>query len=237
MRSVRPIAALVVLSATCIAGAAHAQDSTVLFAGIDGREKSYYGYIGVRHHLSGNIVSDGFLLRAVGLYGRYDYDSTAVAGGKVDGDIAGFDAMVGYQKGIQNLFLRGYVGVEYEHHDLSPDNSLDSNRGGDFGVKVQGEAETDFRSQYYLGFIGSYGTAKDRYWTRLRGGYNLNGYIFGPEGLLTGNDESDERRIGAFLTLTNLGPLWLSVSTGYSDIDANRGGGSLYGTLELSTSF
>ncbi len=230
-------AAAALIAACAMHNAAHAQDSTLVFGGLDGRDQSYYSYIGVRHHFSGNIASDGLLLRILGLYGQYDYDSTATSGGTIDGDVAAFDAMIGYQKGLDGVFLRGFVGLDFEDHDLSPNNPFDSNQGSDFGVKVQGEIETDFRSPYYGGFIGSYGTAKERYWMRLRGGYNFAGYIVGPEGLLTGNEESDEQRIGAFLMLTNLGSVGLSVSTGYSDIDNNRGGGGLYGTLELSTSF
>jgi hypothetical protein len=236
--NIQRLARGVILAASCVmASIGHAQGGTVLFGGIDGREKSYYSYLGIREHLNGSIASDGILLRAFGLYGEYDYKSTAVAGGKVDADVAAFDAMIGYQKGLDDLFLRGYVGLDYEDHDLSPNNPFDSNRGSDVGVKVQGEIETGDLSRYYAGFIGSYGTAKDRYWARLRGGYNFGGYILGPEGLLTGTDESDEQRIGAFLTLTNPGRVGLSVSTGYSDTNDRRGGSSWYGTLELSTRF
>lgn len=237
-KNFRQIAAAAIVATGCALTAnAYAQDSTLLFAGVDGREKSWYSYVGARHHFSGDLTSDGFLLRAFALYGQYDYTSNAVAGGKVDGDVVGFDTMLGYQKRLESIYLRGYVGLDYEDHDLSPDNVFDSNRGSDFGVKVQGEIETDLRSPYYGALIASYGSAKERYWARLRGGYNLNGYIVGPEGLATGNDESSEQRLGAFLMLTNLGPVGLTVSTGYSDVDDNRGGGSLYGTLELTTSF
>jgi hypothetical protein len=222
----------------CVLGsAARAQDSTLLSVGVDGRDRSYYTFLLARHHLAGNFADDGFLIRGLGLLGEYEYNSNAVAGGEVDGDVAAFDAMVGYQKGVGGLFLRGYVGVDYEDHDLSPDNVIDTNRGSDFGLKVLGELESDYVSPHYVGLIGSYGTAKERYWLRLRGGYNFEGYIVGPEGLLTGNEESDERRLGAFLTVTRLGPIGVSVSAGYSDTDDNRGGGSLYGTLEAGITF
>ncbi|MFZ2208769.1 MAG: cellulose biosynthesis protein BcsS [Porticoccaceae bacterium] len=227
-----------ILAASCaMAMIGHAQDGTVLFGGVDGREKSFYSYLGIIDHLNGDIASDGILLRAFGSYGEYDYRSAAVAGGKVNADVATFDAMIGYQKGVDNLLLRGYAGLDYEDHDLSPNNPYDSNRGSDVGVKVQGEVETGYASEYYANVIGSYGTAKDRYWVRLRGGYNFDGYVVGPEALLTGTHESDEQRIGAFMTLTNFGRVGLSVSTGYSDTSDRRGGSSLYGTLELSTRF
>ncbi len=223
-------------------GAAQAQSSTLGFAGVDARERSYYGYVGVRHHFSGDMTTDGFLLRAVGLYGAYDYDSTAVAGGEVDADVISGDAEIGYQKIFGGVALRAYAGVEYEDHDLSPNNSFDSNEGSDVGVRLQGEIETDFFSPYYGNLIVSYGGAKERLWARLRGGYNLDGYIFGPEAQVSNNEESTDRRLGAFvmvplLAQTGVGPLGLSVSAGYSDTSDRRGGASPYGNLELAIGF
>lgn len=228
---------LMLVVGSLVAAVGHAQDNTIGFGGIDGRQKSYYGYLGLRHHLNADITGDGVLLRLFGLYGEYDYQSAAVPGGDVDADVVSGDAMVGYQWVIDNRFLRAYVGLDYEDHDLSPNNQFDSNRGTDLGVKFQGEFETDYLSQYYAGFIGSYGTAKERYWVRARGGYNFGGYILGPEGLLSGDQEYDEQRVGAFLMLTNPGWAGLSLSTGYSDADDDRGGGSWYGALELTTRF
>jgi hypothetical protein len=237
MRNIGRIAAAAALVACSVHNAAYAQQSTVVFAGADVRNQSYYGYIGGVHHFSGDFVSDGFLLRADALYGQYNYRSTAVLGGNVDGKVVSFDAMAGYQKALKGVFLRGFVGLDFEDHDLSPGNPFDSNQGSDVGVKVQGEVETDFHTPYYASFVASYGTAKDRYWTRARGGYNFSGVIVGPEALATGNGESSEQRIGAFVMLTRLGPVWLSASTGYSNMDNNHGGASAYGTFELSTSF
>lgn len=220
------------LAATC----GRAQDSTIVFGGADGREKSYYGYLGLLHHVNPDIAGEGALVRVFGLYGEYDYKSAVVPRGDVDADMVAGDVMLGYQWTVDKGVLRGFAGLDYEDHDLSPNNRYDSNRGSDLGVKFQGEFETDYLSQYYAGVIGSYGTAKERYWLRARGGYNFGGYIVGPEGVLTGDQEYDEQRIGAFLMLVN--PGWgLSVSTGYSDANDRRGGGSMYGALELSTRF
>jgi hypothetical protein len=236
-RTIQQITVTAILLAGCLNHAVLA-DSTVGFAGVDARENTYYGYFGLRHHLSGELTDNGFLLRAVGFLGEYEYDTPAVIGGEVDADITNFDAMIGYQKAFENMFMRGYVGLDYENHDLSPNNIFDSNRGSDFGVKFLGELESSYLLPYYGGLIASYGTAKDRYWVRARGGWNFDGFIFGPEGLLTGDDEFDEHRIGAFLSVISLEKgLGLSISTGYSDSDDNRGGGSVYGTLELSATF
>jgi hypothetical protein len=212
--------------------------STVLFGGFDDRSRSYYGYGGIIYAFNRNIAADGFLFRAMGLYNVYDYDSTAVIGGKVDGRMSAFDVLLGYQKNIPSLNLVGriYAGLDYESHRLSPDNPFDTNDGTAYGVHVRGELETPYLSPYYLSLLSSYGSAKRRYWVRGRAGYNFQGFILGPEGVVTGNRETKEQRVGGFLTIRHpaLGPFELSVSGGYSHTEETRGGGSGYGTVELS---
>jgi hypothetical protein len=235
----RQIAAVAILTCGIFSGMTSLSlaDGTLMFLGGDVRENEYYSYVGVRHHFSGDLTSDGVIMRATGLYAGYEYDTNAVTSGEVDADVVAFDALIGYQKGFENLTLRGFVGVDYEDHDLSPENLFDSNSGSDFGVKILGEIETVYASPYYLGLIGSYGSAKERYWSRLRVGHNFGGFIVGPEGILSGSQESDQQRIGAFATIMELGPFWVTASAGYSDTDENRGGSSPYGSIEFSLTF
>jgi len=211
--------------------------STILFAGGDIRENTSYPYVGVIHHFSGDILADGFLVRATAYQANYEYDSAAVVGGEVDGRADGADLMIGYQKVMDSFALRGYIGIDYEDHDLSPDNIFDSNRGSDTGVKVQVELETDYASPNYVSLIASHGSAKDRYWARFRAGRDFSGYVVGPEVLFTGDDEYDENRIGAFVTVRKLLPVSLSISAGHSNTDGNRGGNSAYLNFEISRTF
>lgn len=210
--------------------------STVLFGGFDVRSHSYYGYAGAIHALNRNLALDGFLLRAMVLYNPYDYSSTAVTGGVVDGEMTAANVLIGYQKYFQNIVGRFYAGFDYEGHQLSPSNPFDSNEGDHYGVHLRGELETAHLSSspFYGSLLASYGSSTQRWWVRGRGGYNFKGIIVGPEGVLTGNRVTNEQRVGAFVTLRNLAPFELSISGGYSHTDDNRGGGSGYGTLELS---
>ncbi len=208
--------------------------STVLFGGFDDRTHSYYGYAGAVYAFNGNIAADGFLVRGLILYNPYDYTSTAVAGGVVDGKMTSANLMLGYQKNIGNLVARFYVGGEYEGHRLSPDNPFDSNGGDHWGVHLRGDLETAYLSKIYGSLLSSYGSATERWWVRGRGGYNFNGIILGPEGVLTGNRVTKEQRVGGFITVRTWAPFELSISAGYSHTDEVRGGGSAYGTLELS---
>jgi hypothetical protein len=213
--------------------------STVLFGGFDYRKDSYYGYGGIVAALNGNIATDGFLVRAMGLYNPYRYTSTAVAGGIVDGKMSAGEAMIGYQKYFPGVTARLFVGVDYEHHKLSPANPLDRNNGTHWGVHARGELDAPYLSQWHYNLHGSYGSATRRYWVRGRAGYNFAGVIVGPEGLATGNWVSNEQRVGGFLMFRSpqLAPFEVSFSGGYSQTDNTRGGKSGYGTVELSVAF
>jgi hypothetical protein len=210
--------------------------STVLFAGGDVREKSYYGFFGVVHAFNRNIATDGFLVRGMVLYNPYEYSSTAVAGGTVDGKMTSAEAMLGYQKYFPGVTVRVFAGLDYEGHRLSPSNPLDSNEGDHWGVHLRGELDSPYFAPWYYNLHASYGSGTDRYWVRGRAGYNFQGVIFGPEGLATGNRVTDEQRVGLFAILRSpkLVPFEMSFSGGYSHTRDTRGGDSAYGTIEIS---
>lgn len=223
-------------TATCfvaLSGSAQA-DSTILFAGVDAREESDLGYIGLTHHYSGDILSDGFLVRTLASRANYEYKTNF---GETDADAVGFELMLGYQKVMESFTARGFIGLDYADHDFSPDNLFDDNRGSDTGVKVRAELETDFSSPNYASIFASYGTAKDSYWLRLRGGREFSGFVVGPEAVFIGDQEYDEQRIGAFLTVKKLIPVSLSFSAGYADPDTDRGDSSPYIAFEISKTF
>lgn len=239
----RKLSAISLLAATCVfgsVGTVNAGDmggGTVVFGGVDSREKAYYPYVGIIRNFSGDILSSGFLGRLVGFDSHYKYSTNTVSGGTVEGEAESLEALVGYQMVTESYALRGYVGLDYENHHLSPDNTFDSNRGTHFGYKVRGEFETDFAAQNYVGLMASYGSATERYWVRARAGRDLGGYVVGPEAMLTGNREYDEQRIGAFLIFRNILPALFTVSAGYSDSGNAHAGVGPYVSMELSTTF
>ncbi|MDO9365687.1 MAG: cellulose biosynthesis protein BcsS [Methylotenera sp.] len=237
------LSAMSLLAAACALGPVSTVNAgdlgagTVVFGGFDAREKAYYPYVGLIHNFSGNILKDGFLARVVGYDVHYKYDSAVATDGTVDAHATVFEAMVGYQKVTESYALRGYVGLDYEHHRLSPDNTFDSNRGTHVGGKVQGEFETDFAAQNYVGLIATYGSAVDRYWVRARAGRDFGGFVVGPEALVKGDREYNEQRLGAFLILRNVLPALVTVSAGATDSGDRRGGVGPYISMELSTTF
>ncbi len=210
---------------------------TIIFAGFDVREKDRYPYAGLIHHVDGDMFSDGPLLRVSGYVADYEYSSAAVAGGVVDGDSISFTAMIGYQKILEEASIKGYVGVDYVKHDLSPNNTLDSNEGAHVGAKFQLDAETDYALPHYGGLSTSYSTATEKYYARARGGRNFEGTVFGLEGAILGNRESDEHRLGVFASSRNLEPITVSGAVGYSETRESSGGKSAYLNVEVSKSF
>ena len=211
--------------------------STVLFWGGNAKEKAYYLYGGGVTALSGDISQDGLLFRAVLGFGEYKYSTTAVASGKVNGDIFQAEASLGYQIYSDAFRLSGYLGIDYQDNDLSPNDTTNSTRGDEVGAKFQAEVETVHSAPYYASLMGSYSTANDSYWSRARIGYKFDGFIIGPEGLLMGNNEYDGQRIGAFLGGISLGALNVSISGGYADVDGTQGGSSGYGAIGFSMTF
>ena len=213
--------------------------STAVFYGSNIRAESSFGYIGFIHATNNDLAQDGFLLRAAGLYNQYSYSSKAVDGGRINADAGLAEALIGYQAFIQSYLVRGFVGLDYEGHNLIPFNSFDFNGGPSAGIKLFVHLETPYVNQLYGQALIGYGTAKDRLWSQFRTGYNFGSIIVGPEFYAMRNPASYDRRIGGFISfrLPDLYPLEFSISGGYSRVPKNRTPESFYGTLEMSTAF
>ena len=222
-----------------LSGVVHADefqsDNSIVFAGIESRESANFAYVGLIHYFNGDISSDGFIVRALASRANYDYKT--VLDEDIDGSADSYELLLGYQKIFDRFSARGYIGLDHENHDLSPDNALDENRGADNGVKVQAEFESDFASPNYGSLVTSYSTAKERYWARLRGGREFSGVVLGAEAVSLGDKEYAERRLGLFLSTRNLIPVAVSAAVGHADPDTYRGPSGPYFTLEVSRTF
>ena len=202
---------------TC--GSAFAASNTV-FTGIDIKDDSTYFYLGGVNALNGNLDSNGWLARGVFGYGEYDYSTTAVPG-NVDVDQVSLQAGLGYQWLQNNTRLSLYLSLDYQDHDHSPEDVLNSVRDDETGGAVQAELETG-NGQWHLGLIGSYSTAYDTYWTRTRVGYMVNGATVGPEVILSGNEEYDEERYGLFVSFPYSVSTSINLSGGYAETEGDK---------------
>lgn len=220
----------------------------VLFSGFDAVEDASYAFQGVIYALNRDIGTDGFVLRVYGSHIDYEYDTTAVPNGEVDGDAWQGDVMIGYKVSRGHVWAAGYVGVDYQDHDLTPDDPANPVRGSEVGFKVAADVATlRYGTPFYFGLSGQYSTAFDTYWARARVGINKDHWTLGPEFIAMGSDSFDAQRVGGFLTFDfNISPrmpLEITLSGGYQFLDdddgtfGSGGGEGVYGGIVFVTVF
>jgi hypothetical protein len=203
----------VALLSALVAGQASAAD-TGMFAGVGSARKTTFGYIGGTRAMNGDLSKNGVLLRGMLYSGRYDYDTVAVAAGKVEGKVVGAELGVGYQWFNPGSRFSIYGGIDHQNHDLSPNDTGNSVNGAKTGAAVQAEIET-LDSPWYGGLIAKYSSAYDSYWVRGRVGYPFGSVNIGPEAILVGNESFKESRFGLFLDVPVSKSTALSLSAGH----------------------
>jgi len=178
-----------------------AQDtkSVVSYSGFEAVDSALFYYSGAILAFNQDISRPGFLINGFVGIGDYDYSTTGVPGGKVDGDATWLRGMLGYQTFAWDMRLAAYAGVDWQNNELHPKDTSNPVAGGETGFIIDAEMETLKPSDIYFGLIGQYSTANEWYWSRLRTGYGFGRVIIGPEGILFGNVGFDAQRAGAFL--------------------------------------
>lgn len=217
--------------------AAQGKTATAAFSGIDVGPNGTSYYLGAIHALNGDFGKDGFLLRGLGVWGNYLYDATI---GDVRGRYSLYDAMIGYQLLRPGFRISGYVGGEYQDHRLTPFDPTNRVVGGETGLKVAGDITLGHNQPLFLILAGSYSTAFDTYWSRLRIGYKVGQVTFGPEALRTGNEGYDAWRVGGFAQVKLDNRFEVTVSAGQHTNDkggtfASKDGA--YASINLGLSF
>lgn len=203
----------------------------VLFSGFDAVKDANYAFQGLIYSFNRDIGRDGFVVRLYGSHVDYEYDS---GGTRTDGDGWQGDVMIGYKISRGHWWAAGYIGVDYQDHDLTPDDPANPVRGSEVGFKVAADIATLRQgTPIYFGLSGQYSTAFDSYWARARVGLNRDRFTFGPEAIALGSDSFDAHRIGGFLTFDlNLAPrmpIEVTLSGGYQFLDGNGSGGGFGG--------
>lgn len=246
-------AAALIAGSLSMAAPAMAQDAsplagTVIFNSSEYKSDTNYSYLGAVHALNRNLGSDGLLLRVMGSYGNYEYDT--IGGTHIDTDHFGGEVGLGYQIYSGGLRLAAYAMADYQNHDRTGFDALSVVVDDEWGFKGQLEAETAASAPLYIGLTGNYSTAFDSYWSRARVGWNLGSAAWnltiGPEVMGLGNADFDQVRYGAFIsglpTLFSLifgGDSKMAISGGYAESSGTGQGGedSVYGTVSSSFKF
>jgi hypothetical protein len=236
---VSKIKSLAAIAAGLLLSSATAKaDSTSVWTGADVAPHSYFTYAGGVTALSGQAVGsqDGFLLRAGAGYGHYEYDTVAVAGGKVETDLTVGELMLGYSV----FFARGsfalYVGGNAERHDASAVDPGNSVRGTEGGLKTSADFKLAPMENVSLGALGAYSTAFESYWTRFDASYDVGPFSIGPEATFLGNEGFNQSRFGLALSDIAIGFATLRVYGGYAE-NRTRGGDGVYGGIGIGVDF
>ena len=230
MTTLRKLAGTLALLASLPAAAG---DNT-WFAGAEGSESSYSGYVGVIVP-NASLVADGN-----GWFQRYWADTFGYEylgqPGLVEAEAYGAEVAVGWSSSSADGYGAISVGYRFVDTELTPDDLGASARGGKSAAKVQFDGERRFSETWKAQFIASYTTSFDGYWSRMRllNTSNASAHL-GLEVAAQGNDEYDAWVTGLVAVFQPADGAWsLALKGGYRFQDELDGA---YGGLELSRRF
>ena len=235
----RIVSVVTLIGTLALAPALASAESTLSFTGFSVSPDSWYAHLGATTALNHDIYKDGFLLRGSVGGGRYDYDAGAT---KIDGDVVAIDTMLGYQHyfttGLSTKSSRvtGYVGGDYQNHDLSPNDPASRVNGHEFGLKGQAELVLNLSDKVLADLVGNYSGAFDTYWSRSRLSYDFGPVAIGPEATFLGSKSFDQQRLGMFANIPLAKNVVGSIGGGYSDAK-RRGEDGGYADISVSCVF
>jgi len=214
------------------ASAAPDAPRTEYFTGFEVSDNYASGYVGGGYAFGkAGLYEKGWRLRAVGAYGRYDYEGTLRVDGvhvptTFDGQDAFLAALIGYQFRPGRLILKLFAGIEAEDQHIVPHDPNNSVQGSALGLRLQTESWLDLSERMFLSADATYGTAFEEYWALARLGYRLRErFSLGLEGGALGNEEYDAGRGGGF------------VRANFRDMEVTLSGGFTGNYLEDDPSF
>jgi hypothetical protein len=193
---------------------------TELFTGIETSDNYTSGYVGGGYAFGKGLYAPGLRLRAVGAYGRYDYDGALFDGSNYvattfDGQDSFAAALIGYQFRPGAVIVKLFGGIAVEDQHIVPHDPNNAVQGTEVGFRLLAETWYDIAPRWFLSADASYGTAFQEYWSLARVGFRvLPKLSLGLEGGALGNEEYDAGRGGGFIRI-NLRKLEFTLSGGY----------------------
>jgi hypothetical protein len=201
--------------------------------------RDFYNYTELTWAPIGLLDVSGLRFRVAGDVGLYNYRNPAAPPpDKInDRDFEG-EFLVGYEYiPSDNLTIASYMGYNIQHHQLSfpdPENSTSGTKSGFMGVLESYWNPTD---KLKLSEYAEYSTANNTYFVRVRAGVVIaqDNANLGPEITFSGDDQSQQWRLGVHLGGLQIGPVEFGVSAGYLK-DHSEGSG-VYGLLATDVRF
>jgi hypothetical protein len=227
-------------------------DFATVYSGVEAVKDSWFYYGGAIVALNGDMSRRGFLIQGLGGIGNYKYLNSGVPGGTVDGDITEGSGLIGYQFYTGNVRFRTFVGFDWQDNSLHPRDPANPVSGSQTGVVVTADLETVGPRPFYYDLYGSFASANDTYWSKVRVGYNFGRVVIGPEGAFYGDENFHSERAGAFIKFPLFRKLDVTMAGGFNFVDNNQffnelGSGSFaglggiidsgYGNVSISTWF
>jgi hypothetical protein len=198
------------------------QPRTEYFTDFEVSDNYASGYVGAGYAFGkAGYAAPGFRLRAVGAYGRYDYEGSLFLDGAAqpttfDGQDAFAAALIGYEFRPGRLIVKLFAGIEGEDQHIVPHDPNNSVQGSALGLRLQVESWLDLSARSFLSADASYGTAFQEYWSLVRLGYRLTPrFSLGLEGGALGNEEYAAGRGGGFARM-NFRAMEVTLSGGFT---------------------
>ncbi|MDR0780163.1 MAG: cellulose biosynthesis protein BcsS [Pseudomonadales bacterium] len=205
----------------------------VPYIGIDAGQSTYFAYSGVVWALNKNMGTPGVLFNVFVGNGQFKYASDAYASGLAAGSIFMANALVGYRTFGQTYSLTGFIGVDSTNVTLPPVDRASENQGRKTGIRATLDYETNNYNKPYLAVSLSYSSALDSYSVRLRPGYRVDAYAFGPEVSFHGSNLGDYQHLGLFSNYSQSAGKWgiFSVSASGGWAFSDQGDGNFVGGI------
>jgi len=206
-----------------------------VFGGVDAGKNSAFAWSGITAIPFAKIGEDGFRLRAMGGYGRYEYRTSAVADGRNTGTITSGELLFGNRVSFGATVLTGYVGLDAKNYRLQDPDPKNPESGSRAGIKAAIELYMRTAPEWFVTGYGNISSVFGNY--SLRGAVNreLNpGFALGAEAGLLGDRRYDEQRLGLIATMAfTKGSVTAAAGVAHS---SDNGSGT-YTTLTLYAPF
>jgi opacity protein-like surface antigen len=182
------------------------------------RTRIGFGYSGYNYPLTGSELIGAQLPNGLDQIGQI---------GKITGYEPGVDILLGYQWVTERWSLMGFLGAAYLHDSLSYPDPTNKVQGTAWGFKTVWELDAHPTDQTMFYTYASFTTAFDTAHIDMRPGYLLFNNVaigdhlsvgkiyLGPQGVFSSDIHDRVWKVGAHLTLDEIGPLQVTLASGY----------------------
>lgn len=161
-------------------------------------------YLIYMHNFSGNLKSEGMLIRlSTGNGVEVESDDSSLA----------TDLLAGYQFQFGDWRVRAFGGVTY----VTDVEQIDA---GTLGLKTKLQVDSSRSGELYTSFDLGYGTVRNQLQGSVRIAGHVAGILVGPELGFIASDEFSRVNLGLYATGIKLDALSLSMRAGYSFHDS-----------------